>query len=215
MTVYSEESTKKIPNAPIKPENTLAGDFSIRYVKEVRDTNIIFHTAAFTYLQKGIYQLEEAESWPVGKLYQLTASQFLGGSYLYVFSLDAYNKITVHWPRDGRLDEKFEGINESAVITNSKVNLVVPDAKSGLKLEKIGEEYIGILVSKDPLNNFNALLQNLVLNPKMPVKDRLDRALGVLEIKTEQLTYANNEIQFSTTDTKGKVAALLLKIPVK
>jgi len=215
MTIHSNDAPKNNVPTPTKPENTLAGEFAIRYVKEIRDTNIIFQNASFVQQQKGLYQLQEAAAWPVGKLFQLTATNFVGGSYLYVFSLDAENKIKVHWPRDGRLDDKFEGLNESAVITNSHVNLVVPGPKSGLKLEKTGDEYIGILVSKDPLPNFNALLQAISTNTKIPVKDRMDRALGAMVIKSETVDFTADNIQFSTADTKGKVLSLLLKIPVK
>ena len=214
LSLYPPGSKKTLNPVATNPKNQLSADLAVRFVKGVVDTNILFENAAFRHQQKGVYVLQ-GEPWPLGKLFQVSASNILGGSYLYVFSIDAAQQVNVHWPRDAKLDEKFEGLNESAVISNTNVNLVIPTPKSGLKLEKIGDEYIGILVSKDPITNLNAILQQLKTNPTLPLVDRLNKALGPAVIKPELLRYAPESIQFSTADLKGKIVPILLKIPVK
>lgn len=203
-------TTAQIPVTPIQ----LAAGFNVRFVKGVVDTTVLFQNATFLHQQKGLYTLQ-GDPWPVGKVFQISANNFIGGTYVYVFSVDAQQKINVHWPRDAKLDEKFEGLNESAVISNSYVNLVIPGPKSGLILEKPGDEYICMIVSKDPLSNFNAILQQLKNSPSLPLQDRLNKALGVAVVKPEQLHFLPDVVQFSSTDLKGKIVPIVLRIPVK
>lgn len=203
-------TTPQVPPTALQ----LAAGFKLRFVKGVQDTTVLFQDVNFTQVKNGLYALQ-GESWPVGRVYQICANNFISGTYLYVFSMDAQQKINVHWPRDGKLDEKFEGLNESAVISNSYVNLVVPGPKSGLVLEKPGEEYIGILVSKEPIANFNTILQQLKNTPTLPLLDRLNKALNNVLIKPEQQHFMPDAVQFSSIDLKGKVVPIVLKIPVK
>lgn len=203
-------TTPQIPPTALQ----LAGGFKVNFVAGVKDDKVQFQEASFTQTKNGLYTLKD-ESWPVGRIFQINASNFINGTYLYVFSMDAQQKINVHWPRDEKLDEKFEGLNESAVISNSYVNLSIPSPKTGLILEKPGDEYIGILVSKEPIANFNAILEQLKTNSSLPLIDRLNKAVGAAVIKPELLHFSPDLVQFSTVDLKGKIAPIVLRIPVK
>lgn len=203
------------PKVPVEAaDKTLFGTALIRFPKEIVGTNIQFEDAPFLF-KNGLYELSgEETAWPVGKLFQLVVSDVEAGSYLYAFSFDAKGAIKVHWPRDGQLDAKFEGLNESAVITNSKVKVIVPEELSALRLEEPGTEHICLLFSREPLRDFNTLLQQ-IQSGTGAFPDRLKKALGTRVVPAAQVKYSGTSVAFDTYSVKGLVVPVMLKIPVR
>jgi Papain family cysteine protease len=220
LTVQSAKKKTLIAKTGPKPvaeaTQTLFGSLNVRYPSGSKDGVFQFKNAAFAY-KNGVYELAGPENtWPVGKLYQLLAGNVMAGSYLYAFSFDADREIRVHWPRDSRLDEKFEGLNESAVVTSTRISIVIPGEKTALKLEKTGDEYLCLLFSKDPLRDFNAVLQQIKgYENGVPLPERVGKALGKRLIPEKALRCTLNAPEFSTTAETGSAAALFLKIPVR
>ena len=203
------------PNEP--PAKTLFGQVNIRYPVNYVDGAAVFEDAAFVY-KNGVYQLNEATAagWPVGKLYQLVLSNTMADSYLYAFSYDATGSAKVHWPRDSKFDEKFDGLNETAIITNPKVKIVVPGEKQGLVLEKTGTEYICLFFSREPIRDFNILLQQIKKEAlSRPFPESVQKALGKRMIANKSLVFTPDGVQFETSATIGTIVPVMLQIPVK
>lgn len=212
MTLFPPGSKPKTVTKPT--EDLLTAALTVRVPKGVRDGEILFENAVFDAAEGGLSILQ-GPSWPVDKQFQIVASDMAGGSYLYAFSVDAANQIKVHWPRDGKFDDKFEGLNESAVVTNSKVRIIIPDPQTVLFLEKPGDEYLCILLAKSPLPNFNTLLQNVQKNPEKPLLGRLNKALGKDRISETKTTRTAGGTRASSSDALGNVVPIVLKIPVR
>lgn len=214
--VKTKPTITKPTDPPAPPTKTLYGRVNIRYPVNYTDGAAIFEDAEFMY-KNGVYQLAEGvNSWPVGKLYQLQLSNTIGDSYLYAFSFDATRSIKVHWPRDSKFDEKFDGLNETAIITNSSVKIVIPSEKSGLVLEKTGDEYICLFFSREPIPDFNKLLQQIKKESiTRDFPESVQKALGKRLIAAKDLDFAPKSVQFETTSTKGIIVPMILKIPVR
>jgi hypothetical protein len=202
------------PNQPAA--KTLFGNVNIRYPVNYVDGKPVFEDAAFVY-KNGVYQLaESAGGWPVGKLYQLVLSNAMADSYLYAFSYDATGSVKVHWPRDSKFDEKFDGLNETAIITNPKVKVTIPDEKHGLVLEKTGTEYICLFFSREPIRDFNALLLQIKKETlTRPFPESVQKTLDKRLIANKNLVFSPNVVQFETSSTIGTIVPVMLQIPVK
>lgn len=192
----------------------LSAKIVVREPTGVQNGEVQFREARFD-LQNGQYVLAE-NAWPLGKRYQLVASELAGGSYLYMFSLDHNNQIKIHWPRDAALDDKFDGQKESAVITNSKVKLVIPTPETALILDVKGAEYLCLLISKNPLGNINEIIRAVRENHNIPLQKRLSAALGKELVVPGGINHEQSRIGFTIKDNaNGSVVPIIIKIPVE
>ncbi|MEK7257813.1 MAG: C1 family peptidase, partial [Bacteroidota bacterium] len=163
-------------------------------------------------LRDGIYEFDR--NWRVGDAFQLQVSGVLEELYLYAFSFDNEGKITVHFPRDARLDERFEGKNESAVITSSAVRLALPDAERAILLEKPGTEFICLLFSPTPVEDFNRRLEQLKIN-KLSFDQRLRQAFGKQMFAAGSVAYFPQEIGFTVKPAAGqRIVAVVMRLKV-
>ncbi len=205
------------PDDRAAPETpSLFADVNIRYPTNFVDGFPVFENAQFLY-KDGVYKLGGGTAeWPVGKLYQLELNNVKAESYVYAFSLDATGKIGVHWPRDSKFDEKFDGLNETAFVSNSKVRVLVPGERSALVLEQPGIEHICLFFCREPLKDFNQILGQIkALYPVKPVFQCIRMALGKRMAASSELTFAPDKVRFETSGTKGGIVPVLLEIRVK
>jgi hypothetical protein len=101
-------------------------------------------------------------------------------------------------------------------VTNARVSIVIPGEKTALKLEKTGDEYFCVLFSKDPLRDFNAVLQQIKgFEAEVALPERVGKALGQRLIPHSALQCAPGAPEFTTRSETGDIAALFLKIPVR
>jgi len=213
MMLYPGGSLRVTENVS-NTKSLLTATISVREPTGVQNGEVQFREAAFK-LQNGEYALAE-KAWTVGKRYQLVASDLASGSYLYMFSIDQTNQIRVHWPRDATLDEKFEGLKESALISNNKVKLVIPEPKTALILDVKGSEYLCVLISKNPINNINDVIQTVKNYRDLSLIKRLNKALGKEIVAQNGILYQDEELRFSIKEgAKGSVVPILIKIPVE
>lgn len=148
-------------------------------------------------------------------LAQLHLSYLNSGSYCYVFSYDPGKKISVHWPRDGLLDNRYDGLNESAIITVPNVNLFIPGENAALQLQKPGVEYLCILVARNPIADLNAHLKRLQNQSSPDFIRALYASFGQELQDMRTINFTPESAGFSNSIPKGKIAPIVLQIRVE
>ena len=136
-------------------------------------------------------------------------------SYLYAFSLDAGGKPTVHWPRDGTLDDKFAGKRESAVVTLANPDLYLPGEYGALRFGEPGTEYVCFLFTREPLDDLNAVLSRLRTDRNGSFRQRLGRALSQRLVPPERVGYNGNAPAFDAGVGQGEVVAVSVRVVVR
>jgi hypothetical protein len=135
-------------------------------------------------------------------------------SYLYAFSVGPDQRVNVHWPRAGALNDKFSGLNESAVITQADAGIFLPDEYGALRYGKPGEEYLCYLVSAAPIDDLSKRLRTFRYRPGTDFKAALRQMLGSRLAPSSRLAYASEEVGFSGALAEGEIAAIVIRIPV-
>jgi hypothetical protein len=178
------------------------------------DDNLTFSNKE-VYFNGTHYELAD-ESVPRDFLAQILIDKTTSGAYLYAFSYDTRRQVKVHWPRDGQLDQKFEGQNESAIITVPDIRLAIPDALGALSFPDVGTEYICLLVAKEPLSNFNAQLQKL---SQLPASNGFVKNLYTAFDKTlmpaKSIKYSTEFVGFNNPIKQGIAVPVVLQVKVK
>ena len=153
---------------------------------------------------------------PKGYLFQVKVPHVTPGNYLYLFSFDARKNIRVHWPRDGKLDAKFDGVNESAIISVPNIDITIPDTLGALTLEKPGYEYICALISKEPIVDLNKKLERVKASRSADFRRKLLYAFSHdLEPIDGILYESKGEAGFSQPMQSGKVVPIIFRLRVK
>ncbi|TAE44001.1 MAG: hypothetical protein EAZ89_21830, partial [Bacteroidetes bacterium] len=189
---------------------TRSGAFTLRYPQLVRQSEVVFAELKPTLTPAG-YILQR----PLGARMQVLATQFNSGSYLYVFSLDPARNLKVHWPRDEKLDNKFVGINESALITAPQVELVIPTPQTTFQFNQAGQDQIVILSSSKPITDLNEKLALLKTAYQGDMMAALRKAFGARMAPATQITYRSDKGGFSSKATSGLIIPVLFTIDVK
>ena len=148
-------------------------------------------------------------------LAQLFLSYLNSGAYCYVFSFGPDRKVRVHWPRDGFLDSRFEGLNESAFITVPNINLSIPDENAALQFDKVGDEYLCMLVARSPITSLNAHLTRLQGQTSTDFVRALYASFGQDLQDLRTVNYTPETMGFSNPIQKGKIVPIVLKVSVE
>lgn len=148
-------------------------------------------------------------------LAQLHLAYLNAGAYCYMFSYDPGRNIRIHWPRDGLLDSRFEGLNESAIITVPNVNLLIPGENAALQFEKSGVEYLCILVSRNPITDLNLHLNRLQNESSSDFVRALYASFGKELLPLNSITYTPEILGFTNPIPKDKIAPIILQLRVK
>jgi Papain family cysteine protease len=153
---------------------------------------------------------------PRSSLMQPLVQQVTGGTYLYAFSYDPKGSIKVHWPRDQRFDEQYEGLPESAVISHEQVQVTIPGPYSALQCREPGSEHLCLLFSAKPLEDLNEALARL---RQMPVSGdflaKLYKSFGSVLLPLKDVQYRNSEVAgFDYTATSGKAIPVVIRLNI-
>ena len=176
--------------------------------------NLVFNDKDI-YFNGTHYELAE-ETVPKDFLAQIIVEKATSGAYLYAFSYDSKRQIKVHWPRDGTLDQKYEGKNESAIITVPDIKLIIPDALGALAFSDIGTEYICILVAKQPLEKLNITLTKLQQLPAANgFAKNLYTAFGNTLMPAKNIKYSTEYLGFNNPIKQGVAVPIVLQVKVK
>lgn len=195
-----------------KAKNTEGGD-SLKF-----EPTRVFYNA-----EKHEYETNR-QDWLVGERFQFKASNIPSGKYLYVFSLDATQKLTVHWPPDARWNEtdtrtsvyyapNFGKNPVSALILSPKTQLTIPSPDEGLQISHKGTDRLVVLISDKPLSDFKERLDKMK-NTEGSISVRLQANFGDVLIPSNRLVYRKDalHVQRFVKDTKGSVVAMVLAV---
>lgn len=210
-TKYCKYAYQFSTNEGIKQEKIYTGRFELkRPVIRTRDT-IIFNTEPVQFNGQ-FYQLANKNVDP-GSKFQFWIKEINQGMYLYAFSLAPTGEINIHWPRDEQLDEKFEGLHESALVTVPEVKLIMPGRHSALQFNNQGKDYVVLLYSTGAINDFNQKLSQIMASPGNLV-ERIRATFGEQLVPLKDIRYNPSAMQFNNPIQSGSVIPLILEVDI-
>ncbi|MEZ4824930.1 MAG: C1 family peptidase [Bacteroidia bacterium] len=126
---------------------------------KVNDSDVTFTNISSTMVSNA-YKIT-GRKWKKDDIFQLQVYDVTGERFMYAFSYDPEGEIHVHWPRDGKLDDKFQGQHQSSVIVSRDIFLTLPEETAALELNKTGLEQICFLFSPTPISDINEKLAKI------------------------------------------------------
>ena len=202
-----------------KPTTTLTGEFAFR------TPNGFDHHGKPDFKEKTPefdgknYQIND---WKRLKVYQLLGKGMKRNSYTYVFSIDAKDKIALHFP------ESVETLNSQDLATADKVPLplkkaivqdkgetiVIPGEYYALQTVYKGTDNICVIYSD---NNIPDVQERIEITRKSTAKNihkRLDEGFGDILIPTKHIDYKEDKMAFTATSDKGYAVPIILQVIV-
>lgn len=200
------------------PKNTsralkqLSGSFQLKYLRDFSDYNQepVFSIAP-TQGKKGYYQLQQKD-WNIGQLFQIFGQIPQKDIYLYVFSIDALNNIHIHWPRKQQLNQKFTGLNESALVTEPNARLVIPGPTKALKFAHAGKDVIYVFFSLKKIKHLRFICEKMRYSKDNPMK-KLQDLMGKHLIPKADIEYDSRKMKFqANTRSNGYIVPMILEV---
>ena len=195
---------------PVPPKNKLkiGGDFAFRYVE-----NGDFAQTNPTHLGNGVYELSKKD-WGLGQQFQLLTNNKVSNQYMYVFSIDAKNKLTAHWPKNNEtaaFNQKNYGLTESPILPVANFDVIIPSKESALTIDEVGTDYLCVIYSDKKINNI-AEVYSTIQNSQGEIYSRLKKALGSRLIPSSEIQYSAVGMKGTAETTQGDTIPLVLKI---
>lgn len=160
----------------------------------------------------------QKKDWKIGDGFQLWLTTELNNAYLYVFSVDAENKVQIHWPRKGRFNQKYAGMNESAYIINhAKVRIPGKNKKGNetvLYIENSGTDHLVVLFATKKIRSFKSICKKMQYRKENLSEDLL-QLLGNHAIPAADIDYHHDKVKFEvSTRSIGYIVPLVLQVEV-
>ena len=148
---------------------------------------------------------------------QFVSDQLPRFGYVYLLSIDATQKVELHFPKEG----------ESAYVADENNRLVFPkprpgyDAQNRLVLterqfvkEQSGADWLVVLYSKQRLSVAQLQQwQEAISVPSQQVVSTVEQLLGKALVPWQSVKFTPKKMQFSVNaDAKGSIVPLLVKI---
>ena len=181
------------------------------------DSNIIWRPIDLTFDGKKYTANKE---WKRKSKFQLNLENISDRTYLYVLSQGADKKVNVHWPRDNQFDNTYDGLPESALITNSNVQLTIPPSDNPknprvIKFNYSGNETVCMLFSKIPIKNLNEVIGELEDSTTASFYKRLESIFGNRLLENERMKLGKGKMQFKTVCAPDAIVSVILEIGVR
>jgi len=201
----------------VQKETSLEARFAFEYPYEFqnekaifKESTVRFDTIKGHYISKG--------KWRVENQYRLLSSNVTVGSYVYMFSLDAKNKVEMHFPKIA-CELNIYGATETKIKPRNRAKedvLIIPaNEDNALELEHTGNEYACILYSPQPILEADICSSlNRLKNTEGDIKERFNKAFGSLISSESDITYSMDEMSFKAINN-GKVIPIILEINVQ
>jgi hypothetical protein len=218
--------------APIDPElREDVGLFTLKnYELMVKNTVGLdspkFVKTAITYNEDRKLYETKPENWRKPTAFKLFVEQIPLGKYLYIFSLDPRDSLTVHWPPDARWAEtdkrtstayaqSLEGKPVSAFILSDQIKLVIPAPDQFLQANYAGEEQLIALISDRPIGDFRQRLDRFK-SAHGTANERLETVFGDVLIPRNRLLPSNNALSVSRFiyEPKGWIVPMVLSVKI-
>jgi hypothetical protein len=196
----------------VYPLKTMSGSAQLNYLKDFSSQNEpIFKNTALQAKGDGIYTCTQG-SWPIGQLFQMAAYADQQGLYLYAFSIDAQQKAQVHWPRTAHLNEKFAGMNESALLIDAKAPVSIPGKNKALRLSEQGADVMYLLFASQPIKHLDFIIAK-INTPNDNYRSRLEAILGKHLVPLPDIVFAPDQASFTaTTRSRGYIVPIVVTL---
>lgn len=205
-----------LPKTNERPLRKLAGDFAFEefigfegMAPKFRKANVEFNKNKYVCQRK---------NWKTGTRFQLVVKNSMTTQYIYVFSVDAKEKVEIHFPKRERLNPKFKGINESPLVVAKDVEMLIPGLKNGqhqvLNLAEAGTDHLCVLFSTEKIpNRFLKELSQRMRGHQADFIIHLQHLLGDKLIPAVDINYWREDIGFEVnTRSKGVIVPLILEV---
>lgn len=170
--------------------------------QEVYFTHLPFHHGY------GIYRLGQTDD-VLPLRFQIEASGFRKGSYLYVIGLDDNGEPTILWPGEVAVDPESRKAHQNARVTSSYLPAVMPDSYNVYAISAPRKEYLCIINATEPLYYLPQTLRSLRLNRKN-FSRRLQQGFATRMVSTDDVVMEKDRISFFSELKPGKNMALIL-----
>ncbi len=207
----------------------LKGTFEFQsFVGENEEGGYDFKVEPVVHQQGYRYELEQRQ-WETGGKggFQLIAKDVPEGKYVYVFGIDPENEVEVFWPNQDELVERLEENEEipedidalrkvkiSSVVSSDRAEMIIPHEDYFLMLDKKGEDHLIVLYSDESIEDFDSRLEATKLADGT-IEERLDAGFGDLLMKTEDLKFQYDKMNFVGACKKGEGAVVPMILTVE
>lgn len=202
-------TTEVVQTSEMRPLLNLSGGSVLKYLDGFHGQEPIFkHTALKG--QHGVYHTRQ--QWTVGQLFQLAATTQTANQYLYVFTVDAAGEVNIHWPRKGKLNKKFAGQNESALVAEADSRITVPGPDKALRINKAGQDVMYMLFAKRQISIKGLKFISAKMSAPGPdPMQRLRQLMGKHFIPPADIDYRADEAAFqAATRSTGYIVPVIL-----
>lgn len=183
---------------------TVGGEFIFKYTGENgANTDIIPY-----YTSNGIYEMQK-KNWKVNQTFQLIVKSVLSKQSLCVFSIDAENKVELHWP----LSESM-GMDVIDQPDNKTNQMILPDENNMFQIQKSGSDHLIVLYSDNNISKDWKMIKTKLQSSGGGVEERLKVALGSRLMDTRGIKYQKSGMRFSASGTEvtGDIVPIILKV---
>ena len=200
------------PGPSPSPSNTrVGGEFAFQYLDGGRGE---FVKLTPSHLSSGVYELSRKD-WKLGERFQLLTNNPTAKQYMCVFSIDARNKLNVHWPRNEALaqfNSRLFGLGEADILPTTNFDVVIPSKTSAMTIEETGTDYLCVLYSDKPLLAELPAILGRIQSANGDIYRRIKAGLGRRLVPTSNIRYDANGMKGVANSTQGDTVPLVLKI---
>lgn len=201
----------RYPNGYKKNNNELVLDEEGSPIIEFSAAKVFFDN------ERQLYYLEK-NKWKVGDVFQLVVKNITAGRYVYIFSIDAKNKLEMHWPEmyssSQQENEVYTDLPISDYVPNSFNEIIVPGSLDALQLQEVGTDHLIVFYSNRKVSNILEIAQE-VRNKKGNMIDRLSNILSRDLISTQFIDYDNSTMSFDIKEGYiGHIVPVILSVDV-
>jgi Papain family cysteine protease len=206
---YAFQMFLSADKATDKEKTSISGDFVFQYL--LKGGGLNFMAADIRYNKTGNYYETEKKDWKVGQLFQLMTKNTGKDQYIYVFSVDADNKVNEHFPRNTTNTKEF-GFNETPLVSITGAEIIIPTPESALSIGKAGTDWLVVLFSKIRIDNYEHLLEKLKGNVGEDVPTAVNHFFRKRLAEKDDVKYMPNKMSFEYAGREDAVVPLILKV---
>jgi len=194
----------------LNPEenNFLEGNLVVKQpVMQTAEQEVFFTNLPFRY-EYGAYRLTQADD-VLPLRFQIEASGFKKGSYLYVVGLNDTGEPVIFWPGEVAASPGSRTAHEKARVSSSYLPAVMPDPYNVYTISAPRKEHLCIINATEPLYYLPQTLRSLRLNRKN-FSRRLQQGFATSSASADEVVVEEDRISFFSELESGKSMALIL-----
>lgn len=189
-----------------RKEKFLRNQFLLK--KLYKKNNIVYERPVRAYLdnESKVYQVDGIS---LNDAMQFVSTNFVKDNYIYIFSQDPDNEITIHWPLRSEIDNKR--IIKKTLFRNSLITL--PGEERAIVKSKYGLERIFILSSSRELNIVNIIDDYKAKFSSRPIENLKELiAAGIVPVELVSYDVGRIEATSSSINDENYILPITIEI---